>query len=228
MKGQCLILDLLGWDDYRAKVMSTYTFLPVPSRSKPPRSVGRSRHSTIPPLKNNLPILQKYFNVLFRAYGPQGWWPGRTRFEIIVGAILTQNTSWANVERAIQSLRRERLLCPDAIAGTSTENLASLIRSSGYFRQKARKLKEFVAFLQANYDGSLSKLFRSPTTALREQLLVFTGSARRLPIRSCSTREVILCLLSTRTPAEYWNGMNWFTEKIHTRDSRAVREKSTV
>ncbi len=175
MKGQCLILDLLGWDDYRAKVMSTYTFLPVPSRSKPPRSVGRSRHSTIPPLKNNLPILQKYFNVLFRAYGPQGWWPGRTRFEIIVGAILTQNTSWANVERAIQSLRRERLLCPDAIAGTSTENLASLIRSSGYFRQKARKLKEFVAFLQANYDGSLSKLFRSPTTALREQLLGVHG-----------------------------------------------------
>jgi endonuclease III related protein len=175
MKGQCLILDLLGWDDYCAKVMSTHPLLPGSSLFAPPVSGGRSCHSPAPSLTINLPILQEYFNVLLRSSGPQDWWPGRTRFEIIVGAILTQNTSWTNVERAIQSLRRERLLTPTAMLSTSTNRLASLIRSSGYFRQKARKLKEFVAFLQTQYGGSLSKLFRTPTTVLREQLLGVHG-----------------------------------------------------
>ena len=101
------------------------------------------------------------------AYGPQKWWPGRTRFEIIVGAILTQNTSWTNVEGAILSLRRNRKLQVAAIARTPLDELARLIRSSGYFRQKARKLKEFVSFLTKDYGGSLSKMFAAPTDKLR-------------------------------------------------------------
>jgi endonuclease-3 related protein len=121
------------------------------------------------------PFLREYFRALFRTYGPQKWWPGRTRFEIIVSAILTQNTSWTNVERALRLMRRERLLTPAAIIEISTEKLASLIRSSGYFRQKARKLKEFVAFLQTQHGGSLNKLFRTPTAALRQQLLTVHG-----------------------------------------------------
>jgi endonuclease-3 related protein len=112
---------------------------------------------------------------LFEAHGPQKWWPGRTRFEVIVGAILTQNTSWTNVKRAIANLRRERLLTPTAIEGISEARLAQLIRSSGYFRQKARKLKEFVRFLRINYQGSLNKMFRAPTATLREQLLEVHG-----------------------------------------------------
>jgi len=120
-------------------------------------------------------VLQQYFEVLFQTYGPQKWWPGRTRFEIIVGAILTQNTGWTNVQRAIRSLRQTHLLNPAAVERTPTEELATRIRSSGYFRQKARKLKEFVAFLQEQYHGSLSKLFRAQTAILREQLLAVHG-----------------------------------------------------
>jgi endonuclease III related protein len=122
-----------------------------------------------------LPALADYFTALFEAHGAQKWWPGRTRFEVIVGAILTQNTSWANVERAIANLRRARLLTPAAIARISEVKLARLVRSSGYFRQKARKLKEFVHFLRSHHQGSLARMFRTPTVTLREQLLLIHG-----------------------------------------------------
>jgi endonuclease III related protein len=122
-----------------------------------------------------LPQLTAYFDALFRAYGPQHWWPGRTRFEVMVGAILTQSTSWKNVELAIANLRREKLLSPAAIDGVSLERLSQLIRSSGYFRQKARKLKAFVHFLQEEYHGSLDKMFAAPTDELREKLLAVHG-----------------------------------------------------
>jgi endonuclease-3 related protein len=121
------------------------------------------------------PELALYFDAMFKAYGPQLWWPGRTRFEIIVGAILTQNTSWSNVERAIRSLRREKLLSAAAIEKVPFDRLAALIRSSGYFRQKARKLKAFVDFLRGQYQGSLDHLFATPTSVLREQLLAVHG-----------------------------------------------------
>ncbi|HWQ03301.1 MAG TPA: endonuclease III domain-containing protein [Candidatus Nitrosotenuis sp.] len=119
--------------------------------------------------------LQQYFDALFAALGPQRWWPGRTPFEVIVGAILTQNTSWTNVERAIANLRREKLLTPAALERVPQARLARLIRSSGYFRQKARKLKSFVKFLRREYSGSLRKMFKAPTDKLREQLLAVHG-----------------------------------------------------
>ena len=125
---------------------------------------------TTPP--NSLPL---YYQTLFDHLGPQNWWPARTPFEVIVGAILTQNTSWTNVERAIDNLRRERLLAPLALERVSTARLAALIRSSGYFRQKAKKLKAFVRFLRAEYSGSLTRMFRTPTLALREKLLAVHG-----------------------------------------------------
>lgn len=92
-----------------------------------------------------------------------------------MGAILTQNTNWTNVERAIANLRRERLLSPRAMERVSTTHLASLIRSSGYFRQKAKKLKTFVRFLRDEYSGSLKRMFQTPTAALRERLLSVHG-----------------------------------------------------
>jgi endonuclease III related protein len=123
----------------------------------------------------SLPILQAYYETLFSEHGPQHWWPGRTRFEIIVGAILTQNTSWTNVERAISNLRREKLLSLAAIHRVSSARLARLIRSSGYFRQKAKKLKAFARFVEQNFGGSLSRMFRAPTPTLRAQLLSVHG-----------------------------------------------------
>src|SRR4029077_19075640 len=95
--------------------------------------------------------------------------------EIIVGAILTQNTSWSNVELAIRSLRRNKLLTPGAIEAVTLHRLAMLIRSSGYFRQKAKKLKAFVSFLRAQHQGSLVKMLRTPTEILRQQLLGVHG-----------------------------------------------------
>jgi endonuclease III related protein len=116
-----------------------------------------------------------YYHALFDHLGPQNWWPARTPFEVIVGAILTQNTSWTNVERAIANLRREHLLNPRALERVPFARLASLIRSSGYFRQKAKKLKAFVRFLRTEYSGSLARMFRTPTLELREKLLAVHG-----------------------------------------------------
>jgi endonuclease III related protein len=121
------------------------------------------------------PELAIYYDALFQAYGPQHWWPGRTRFEVIVGTILTQSTSWSNVELAIRALRRERLLSVAGIERVPLEKLAQLIRSSGYYQQKAKKLKAFVQFLRERYQGSLDKLFAAPTAALREELLGVHG-----------------------------------------------------
>lgn len=119
--------------------------------------------------------LHAYYDALFAANGPQHWWPGRTRFEVILGAILTQNTSWKNVERAIANLRRAKLLSPAAVRDVSSSRLASHLRPSGYFRQKTKTVKTFVAFLYKKHGGSLNRLFAAPTAALREQLLALRG-----------------------------------------------------
>ena len=139
-----------------------------PPRFAPPQRRAEAEQSKSSPLR-------AYYDAILRAYGPQHWWPGRTRFEVIVGAILTQSTSWSNVERAIAELRREKLLSPTAFEQVSTERLSELIRSSGYFRQKARKLKAFVHFLLSEYAGSLDKMFAMPTAELRGQLLSVHG-----------------------------------------------------
>jgi len=107
--------------------------------------------------------------------GPQHWWPGKTQFEVIVGAILTQNTAWTNVERAISNLRAAGLLSPKAVENANPRRLENLIRPSGYFRQKARKLKAFCHFLRTEFRGSLKRLFDTPTIELREKLLGVFG-----------------------------------------------------
>jgi endonuclease-3 related protein len=119
--------------------------------------------------------IRQYYDALFQAHGQQHWWPGRTRFEVIVGAILTQNTSWTNVERAIRALKREKLLSIEAMERLNEERLAELVRSSGYFRQKARKLKELVGFVRERYRGSLDRMFATATEELRRELLEVHG-----------------------------------------------------
>jgi endonuclease III related protein len=121
------------------------------------------------------PPLDEYFNSVFTALGPQHWWPAKTQFEVILGAILTQNTSWRNVERAMANLRNAGLLTPTGIERVPLWRLQRLVRPSGYFRQKARKLKAFVSFLRAEYSGSLKRMFDTPTIVLREKLLGVFG-----------------------------------------------------
>jgi endonuclease III related protein len=119
--------------------------------------------------------IRRYYKALSRAYGPQQWWPAKTKFEVIVGAFLTQNTAWTNVERALVNLRRAGILNVAGIRGASLVQLEQLVRPSGYFRQKASRLKTFVAFLDREYGGSLRGMFAQPTTSLREQLLALNG-----------------------------------------------------
>src|SRR2546423_6962115 len=107
--------------------------------------------------------IRAYYYTLFQVWGPQHWWPARSRFEVIVGAYLTQNTSWTNVERALRRLRSAGLLNLRAMREVSLTKLESQIRSAGYFRRKAQRLKTFVAFLDDHYGGSVAPIVARPT-----------------------------------------------------------------
>jgi endonuclease-3 related protein len=125
--------------------------------------------------KDEAAEIRAYYRTLLEAWGPQHWWPAHTPFEVIVGAFLTQNTAWTNVERALANLRSANRLSVDGIRQAPLSDLEQLIRSSGYFRQKAKRLKAFVAFLDQHYFGSLDQLFARPTNELREELLALNG-----------------------------------------------------
>jgi endonuclease-3 related protein len=120
-------------------------------------------------------LLMNIYRILYQAYGSRNWWPGDTPFEVMVGAILTQNTSWRNVEKAIQKLKGEGVLNPRGIYHLKKTQLASLIKSSGYYRIKTDRLKFFVDFLFEEYDGNVKKMGRVRLGALREQLLKVKG-----------------------------------------------------
>jgi endonuclease III related protein len=119
--------------------------------------------------------LREVYQRLLAAYGPQHWWPARTPFEVLLGAVLVQNTAWRNVEKAIENLRREDLLDPHSLYEVSPEELEELIRPAGYYRIKARRLRNVLALLVERYDGSLDAMFQTDPTELREELLSING-----------------------------------------------------
>ena len=119
--------------------------------------------------------LLEIYNILHKQFGPQHWWPAETPFEVIVGAILTQNTAWTNVSKAIDNLKKEDHLLPHALHSLPLPRLAGLIRPSGYYNIKAKRLKEFLKFLFNEYDGSLDKMFKTNLSELREKLLKING-----------------------------------------------------
>jgi endonuclease-3 related protein len=120
-------------------------------------------------------ILIKIYRTLYQAYGPRDWWPGETSFEVMVGAILTQNTSWRNVEKAIQKLKGRGMLNPEGIHDLKKSKLARLIRSSGYFRIKTDRLKSLISFLFEEYNGDLKRMKRERLEELREKPLGVKG-----------------------------------------------------
>jgi endonuclease-3 related protein len=122
--------------------------------------------------------LRSFYDALMAAYGPQHWWPARTPLEVVVGAILTQNTNWKNVERAIDRLRQAGALDWKRLHALTPEALAELVRPAGTFRVKARRLKAFVEFLFERYGGRLEAMADRPTEALREELLGVSGIGR--------------------------------------------------
>ncbi|MCX6695663.1 MAG: endonuclease III domain-containing protein [Candidatus Altiarchaeota archaeon] len=115
------------------------------------------------------------YDVLFSEYGPRDWWPAETPFEVAVGAILTQNTAWGNVEKAIVNLKSRGFLEPDAMRNASERVIAGLIRPSGYFNLKSKKLKSFMDFLYDEFGGSMESMKRERTGKLRQRLLSVWG-----------------------------------------------------
>ena len=119
--------------------------------------------------------LGRIYQKLYSYFGPQHWWPAQSPFEVMVGAILTQNTNWGNVERAIGNLKERRVLFPRGLYGLPQRELAGLIRPAGYYNIKAKRLREFLNFFFKEYAGSTKKMLITDTRRLREQLLCVKG-----------------------------------------------------
>jgi endonuclease-3 related protein len=126
-------------------------------------------------MKTTREQLLDIYRLLLDAFGPQHWWPGETPFEIALGAILTQNTSWSNVERAIANLKAAGLLDANRLHTIDMEQLETLIRPAGYFRVKAKRLRNFTTWLCDRYEGDMQNLDPIATGRLREELLAISG-----------------------------------------------------
>jgi endonuclease-3 related protein len=119
--------------------------------------------------------MTRIYDALFRAFGPQHWWPGDTPFEVCTGAILTQNTNWTNVERAIENMKKAGLLEPRPLRSVRRDRLKRLIRPAGYFNQKAERLQVFARWFGEYLDDSFCNAKGIPTGKLRGQLLALNG-----------------------------------------------------
>ncbi len=119
--------------------------------------------------------IKKIYTKLYQTYGPQGWWPGDSTLECVLGAILTQNTAWRNVEKALQNLKQSKVMSVEKLSLITTDELANLIRPSGYYNQKALKIKNFIGFLNENYDGMIEDMVDEEALTLRTKLLDING-----------------------------------------------------
>jgi endonuclease-3 related protein len=119
--------------------------------------------------------LRKAYDLMRARFGHQRWWPGETPFEVCVGAILTQNTSWKNVERALTALKRARLLKPRSLHALDESTLAGWLRPTGHFNVKARRLRAFLDVLIREFDGQLRRMLEGPTPVVRDRLLAIKG-----------------------------------------------------
>ena len=122
-----------------------------------------------------MPELQNIYRKLLHHYGPRNWWPAETPFEVVIGAILTQNTNWNNVVKAISNLRQAGALTPTAILGLTTAELELLIRPSGFFRQKAERLQLFCHHLDNHHQGDMNTFLQQELDLVREELLKLKG-----------------------------------------------------
>lgn len=119
--------------------------------------------------------LLKIFYTLLQSFGKRHWWPGDSALEVIVGAVLTQNTAWKNVEKAIYNLKKENLLTIDALYNIDTEQLSNVIKPSGFYNIKAKRLKNLIKVIYERFDASIENLKIIETEQLRKVLLDITG-----------------------------------------------------
>ena len=119
--------------------------------------------------------IKKVYNILYSTFGPQDWWPGESKIEIIIGAILTQAVSWKNVEKAISNLKEADLLDLKSLKQIDKDKLAKLIKPSGYYNMKAKKVKSFINFIEENYNSNLNTFGKGKPTEKRKELLTIYG-----------------------------------------------------
>lgn len=124
---------------------------------------------------NSTSQLQEIYDRLYQFYGPQNWWPAESRIEMLVGAVLTQNTNWQNVRKAIDALRTEGLLSFEALSSISVDALSLFIKSSGYYNLKAKRLKNLLQMIEDEYGGGLDDLLENEPHSARESLLSVKG-----------------------------------------------------
>jgi endonuclease-3 related protein len=124
---------------------------------------------------NSTSQLQEIYDRLYQFYGPQNWWPAESRIEMLIGAVLTQNTNWQNVRKAIDALRIEGLLSFEALSSISVDALSLCIKSSGYYNLKAKRLKNLLQMIEDEYGGSLDDLLETEPHSARESLLSVKG-----------------------------------------------------
>lgn len=120
-------------------------------------------------------LLQELYDKMLTHFGPQHWWPGETPFEVMVGAILTQNTNWGNVEKAITNLKSKNLLDARKMLAMAPETLAELIRPAGYFNVKTKRLRNFLSYFVETYDADVLRMRERSLSTLREELLTVKG-----------------------------------------------------
>ncbi len=176
------------------------------------------------PLRRRLLRLSE---ALLARFGPQGWWPARSAFEVVVGAILTQSTAWVNVEHALASLRAARALDSAALRALPARRLARLVRAAGFYRVKARRLRDFLRHLDRRHGGDLRRLLRQPAPALRAELLALRGvgpetadsillyaAGRPVFVVDAYTRRVLSRHRILRPEASYQEAQALFTDHL--------------
>lgn len=171
--------------------------------------------------------LLKIYDLLYERFGPMHWWPGDSPLEIIIGAILTQNTNWANVEKAVQNLKAKGCLNIKKLTEISEKSLARLIKPSGYYNIKAHRLKNFMQFLNTCYNGSLDRMFKTKTHKLRQELLSVNGIGpetadsillyagnKKVFVVDGYTKRIFVRHGFLKTDADYAQGQALFTKNL--------------
>ena len=155
-------------------------------------------HPHHPPMRDRLTDI---YDRLLERYGPRDWWPADSRFEVMVGAVLVQNTAWSNAEKAIGALSDAGLLSPHGLRSADVADIAQLIYSSGYYNMKARKLKALVEWLGERDDDIEALMADDPAALSARSSSPSTASVRRPPTTSCSTPSTCRSSSSTTTPS---------------------------
>jgi len=120
-------------------------------------------------------FVRKAYRILLKELGPQNWWPAQTKWEVVIGVILTQNTNWKNVERAIENLNSKGLIDIEKLANASLKDISEAIRPSGYYNQKAKKLKHISTYIKEKYNGNLENFYDKSLEGLRCELISIWG-----------------------------------------------------